>query len=988
MADPAHAPALQVRLFGPLDIYVHGVPLAPLRSRKGRWLLALLILRPSREVEREWLAGTLWPDSDDTAALATLRRTLTDLRQALGDQAGVLRSPTPRTLLLDLSGVQTDLGDFDAAIAEADEESLARAVGLYRGPLLEGCFEDWIVPEREARAHIYLQALETLAEKARERRQYSQAIHYLQRLVQTDPLQESAQRSLMYALAESGSLTSAIQAYQDFRRILRRDLNADPDPETTALFQQLRAEARTPKAAPTPPIRPEARLAPAEPADASPSLRPPSLPLPLTPFVGREREIEELVVRLETTPLLSLTGTGGVGKTRLSLRIAEEAHTAFPGGVWFVDLSALTDPGLVAGHVAATLKVREQSDRPLIQALSSALSAVPTLLILDNCEHLLDACARLTKELLESCPRLRILVTSRQSLGIPGETVWRVPSLSLPEVPHTPLAVGGVTVPLVQYEAIQLFVSRAIAVMPTFALNAQTAGATVEICRRLDGIPLALELAAARMNVLSVTQIADRLEDRFRLLTTGSRIGPRRQQTLQAALDWSYDLLTEPERCLLRRLSIFVGGWTLAAAEAICPDRPKEEDSESRSEPHIPSDPSIATDDVLDLMGQLVDRSLVTVEGGVEGVLRYRLMDSIRQYAQERLRETGEEQSLLRRHNDYYLLWTEGIHAKLIGAEQGVTVKLLEAEHDNLRAVLSAGDPATCMRLAGALWRFWWIRGYYTEGRAWLRAALAHADAVSPSYRAQAVGGAAALAGEQGDLTAAQAYAEEFLAIRRQIGDPVGIARALNNLGLCFVHQARYEEARPLLEESLALKRAGNDLRGIAQSLGNLGLIAFAQREMERACMLYTEAMAICRSLNDRQSVNWVACSLGDVALQQNDLKTARSYFEESLRISQELQETRTMGVALDRIGIVACREGNHPAGLRLMSAAESHLIPLGSPGVPSEKDLHPAVLAEARVRLGAHACDAAWNAGKTLSIDQAIALALNASSPDSNLSQ
>lgn len=952
-------------MLGPLDVRIQGEPLPPLRSRKGRWLLALLLLRANREVAREWLAGTLWPDSDESTARATLRRTLTDLRQALGEQAHRLQSPNAQTLRFDLTGVETDLLPFDTALASGQEARLAEAVALYRGPLLEGCTEEWIGPEREQRTQAYLQMLEKLAEQALLRREHSKAISYLQLLIKTDPLQESAQRSLMRALAESGSVNGAIQSYQEFRRALRRELNADPDPETTRLFQQLRAE--TPEKPPAPPV-------PAIPIADPPPVRPvPALPVPLTPFVGRERELRELSERLETTRLLSLVGTGGLGKTRLALRLAEETQERFPDGIWFADLSALSDPALVVSHVATVVQVREQGDRPLLETLCAALASRAALLILDNCEHLLDASAHLAAALLRSCAGLRILATTRQALNIGGEVAWRIPALSLPgsDAPAPP----DLPEHLMRYEAIRLFVQRAVAAMPPFALNAASAAATVQICRHLDGIPLALELAAARLNVLSVLQIARRLDDRFRLLTTGSRSAPRRQQTLRAAIDWSYDLLNAPERLLLRRLAIFVGGWTLEAAEAVCADPPNPAPG---SEVRAGADGVLDTLDVLDLLAQLVERSLVVVEGGAEGAVRYRLMESIREYALEMLRASGEETLLQDRHRAFYLTFANAADAQLSGAQQATGLQLLETEHDNLRAALSGGEAAMRVKLAGALWRFWWMRGYYTEGRAWLRAALATEGEVPDEFRGRALGGAAALASEQGDPVAAVGYAEQFLAIRRQLGDPVGIARALNNLALTLFFQARYAEARPLLEESLALKRASNDLRGIAQSLGNLGLIANATGDLERAEKLHTECLEISRNGEDYQSVGWALSNLGDVALRAGDLDTALQRYREGLRIAQPLQDIRTVGAFLDRIGIIACRRALTRTGVMLMRASEILFERLGVQRSAENLEERNAVLNEARRSLGDAAIEAACSEGQALTTDQAVALALD----------
>jgi len=381
--------------------------------------------------------------------------------------------------------------------------------------------------------------------------------------------------------------------------------------------------------------------------------------------------------------------------------------------------------------------------------------------------------------------------------------------------------------------------------------------------------------------------------------------------------------------------------------------------------------------DILDLLGQLVDRSLVTVEGGEEGATRYRLMETIRQYALERLRETDEEEALQSRHRHFYLLWAESRVQLQMGMEQAEGLKQVDAEHDNLRAALSGGNADSRVRLAGALWRFWWIRGYYTEGRAWLRAALATEGEVDSEIRAKALGGAAALAGDQQDYAAALTYSEEFLAIRRKTGNPIGIARALNNLGLCLLYEARYAEARPVLEESLELKREAKDVRGIAQSLGNLGMIAFKEGDLERADLLQTECLEISRQLGDTQSTSWALCNLGDIALKRNSLETALSHFREALHLSHELQERRGTGVALGRLGIIACRQGNTLPGVRLLGASESHLNMLGVQSGAAEGDEGAAMLAQARQRLGDLAVDTARSAGQTLSTDQAVALAL-----------
>jgi non-specific serine/threonine protein kinase len=397
---------------------------------------------------------------------------------------------------------------------------------------------------------------------------------------------------------------------------------------------------------------------------------PTNLPISLTSFIGREREIAEVTRLLAGPPsesrLLTLTGAGGCGKTRLALRVAGEALGDFPDGVWLVELAALADPALVAGAVAMAVGVREVPGRALTESLVDHLRDRTLLLILDNCEHLVAAAAGLADVLLRSCPRLRVLATSREPLGSAGETIWRVPSLTLP-----PLSAADAPLlePLTRYEAVRLFVERARAAVPAFAPSAENAPALVEICRRLDGIPLAIELAAARVRVFSAAQIAARLDDRFRLLTAGPRTALPRQQTLRATVDWSYDLLAEPERALLRRLSVFAGGWTFEAAEAVA------------------AGDGIQTHAVLDLMAQLVDKSLVIAEEQ-RGAVRYRLLETIRAYARDRLLEAGEAERTRDRHLAYFLGLAEEAEPRLRGAEERVTLDRLEAEHANLQAAL------------------------------------------------------------------------------------------------------------------------------------------------------------------------------------------------------------------------------------------------------------------------------------------------------------
>jgi predicted ATPase len=451
------------------------------------------------------------------------------------------------------------------------------------------------------------------------------------------------------------------------------------------------------------------RLRTVEPAEAEPALRtseraPHNLPSELSSFVGREKELSEVKRLLADTRLLTLTGSGGCGKTRLALAAATDLLEEFEEGVWMVELAPLADPALVPQAVASTLGVREQPGRSPTETLSDYLSSKQVLLVLDNCEHLIEACAVLAEALLHSCPELRILATSREALGITGEVAWLVPSLSLPDLRHLPEIES-----LPRYESARLFVERTTAVKPTFALTERNATAVAQVCYRLDGIPLAIELAAARAKVLSVEQISERLDDCFRLLAAGSRTAMPRHRTLHATMDWSHDLLPDEEQTLFRRLSVFAGGFTLEAAESVCAGK------------------DLQRDEVLELLSHLVDKSLV-VAWERDGEVRYRLLEMVRQYGREKLDESGEEAEVRRRHAAFFLGLAERVEPELQGPGQVERLDELERENGNLRVVmswaLSKGEAGIAGRLGWVLWRYWFLHGHQGEGRRWMEVLL------------------------------------------------------------------------------------------------------------------------------------------------------------------------------------------------------------------------------------------------------------------------
>ena len=728
---------------------------------------------------------------------------------------------------------------------------------------------------------------------------------------------------------------------------------------------------------------------------------PNNLPQQPTNFIGRDKELAELKRLLASARLLTLTGAGGCGKTRLGLQLAADSLERFPDGAWLVELAPLSDPGLVPRTAATVLGLEEQPGQAITETLVEYLRDKRLLIVIDNCEHLLHACAVLSDLLVRRCPQLTILASSREALGIAGEQTYRVPSLSLPDPKenHTPASV-------VPFEALQLFVDRCLSVRPDFRVTPENAATLASICHRLDGIPLAIELAAARVRSVSVEEINRRLDHRFRLLTGGSRTALPRQQTLRSLIDWSYDLLQEPEKVLLQRLSVFAGGWTLDAAEQVCVGE-QVEDGE-----------------VLDLLSSLIDKSLVAVEQS-DGRVRYRLLETVRQYARERLLESGGAETMRERHRDYFLRLAEAADDQLLGAEQAGWLQRLEDEHDNLRSALewSRGEARAQedLRLCRAMHRFWFTRGYIAEGRLWCARILAKGAPDVPTLEyARAVNAAGSLAWHQTDFPAARTLLEESLALSRALDDRSGLARTLNNLGSLAIEQGDYPSAQALYEESLALWREIGDRRGAAGLLGNLALVAMERGDLPAARTLAQEALSLSREVGDQGRVADALSILGNLACDQGDLANAWTLNQESLAIGRELGDRDCIATALtslaavallrgelddarslygeglgirrelgDRLGIaralegaaaLAAARGDSLAATRTWGTAERVRQEIGSPMSPNERSRNDRYAAMARASAADEAAfDRAWQHGRETPLDDAIAQAFGA---------
>jgi len=656
-----------------------------------------------------------------------------------------------------------------------------------------------------------------------------------------------------------------------------------------------------------------------------------NLPSRLTSFVGREREIGEVEALLGSHRLVTLVGAPGVGKTRLGLQIAANLLDRFPDGVWLVELAPLSDPELVPHAVADVLGVQEQPGLTLTATLAGYLRTRRLLLVVDNCEHLIAAVAALAETLLQAHSALRILATSREPLAIEGELAHRVPTL--PDA-----------------EAVRLFVERARVASPSFALTDRTTPIVGQICARLDGIPLALELAAARVRALSVEQIADRLDDRFRLLIGGSRTALPRLQTLRGAVDWSYDLLSGPEQRLLRRLSVFAGGFTLDAAETA-----ENWILGSGQEPATSSSPRTQTLEPNTLIG-LVDKSLVQIDDGTEdGERRYRLLETFREYGQEKLIEHGELDDARHRHRDYVLAFAEEVAPALNERSERTILTRMELEHDNLRVALAwcleepgtgRGGPAVGeddrrptgaalgVRLAAAIWRFWWLRGHLGEGRRWLARALAvPASDTSPSglaARATAFLGLSQLSAHQGDYRAAVAHMTENLAFCRATGNDRGVVWALHRLGFYLAHLGETDRPLQLCEESVALGRRVGDPVALAPALLSAGMVARMSGRPEQSVILSDEAIDLHRELGNLTNMAYAISSKSHAVADLGDLAKGQALAEEGLRISQQVGDKRGIAMAFKDLGRLALFAGDADGAIEPLHAALALLQPLG----------------------------------------------------------
>ena len=915
-------------LLGPLSVRIDTE--IPLGGEKRRAVLAVLLLEANKVVSRDRLIDALWGDDPPETARNTLQVYVSQLRKLLPDGALETASPGYRLnaepdaidlhqfLRLSEDG-RTALGTGDAATAA---QTLRTALDLWRGPpLADLAWEPFAQAESARLEELRLLALEDRIDADLALGRHGQLIAELERLVAEQPLRERLRGQLMLALYRSGRQADALAVYQRARRTLVDELGIEPGQSLRELERKILAHDPSLDA-------PRAVAAPTR-----------RIPKPPTPLLGRERELAALgdLVRDGDTRLVTLTGIGGIGKTRLSLELVRRLGPEFHGGSAVATLARLRDPALVARAILEALEIPETSQEPE-DALALALADAELLLLIDNFEQVLPAATTVAR-LLEAAPGLKVVVTSRAPLHIAGEREFPVPPLS-------------------EDEAAELFIARAQDANPQFVLSEQNAAAVAELCARLDGLPLAIELAAARTKILPPATLLARLENRLELLTGGRRDAPLHQQTLRMTLDWSYDLLEPAVQRLFAQLGVFAGGCTLAAAEDVC-----------------------AAD--LEGLASLVDESLLRQRETSAGEARFSMLELVREYALERLGASGDEEQARRRHLDHFVAFAEEAEPQLVGKDQAAWLARVEDEHDNIRAALAhalaLGDASAALRLVRGVRRFWHVHGYLTEGRQALESALAIAPDEPSELRANSLNMIGILAGEQGDFPAARANFTAALDDARAVGATRAISSALVNLGNMAFYEGELDAARLLYMESIEYFASIGDARGEALARENVGLMALTAGDTPAAVTWLGGALELARQVDDDRETAAAARSLAAAMIELGDADSAASLVAESLGIARELAEPQGIAVCLETFAGIAAAGGELERAATLFGASDGVRASIGAQRQPDQQILYDRWLARTLAGLDTKTYSTRYEDGRTLSVDDACAFAVGA---------
>lgn len=874
---------LIIYTLGDLQILRDGKPVRSLRSRKAQAMIVYLACT-SKSHPREVLADLFWGESSQVRAMSNLRDVIHVLRTHLEPFLEITRYSVALNLE---SEVWIDVAELDAALSPIRErgdtitaetaKKIEMALRLYQKDFLEGFylrnapgFQEWQVVERERLRLAALDGCISLVQHQLDEGNYRKGIHYARLALDLEPLMEVGHQQLMRLLALSGRSSEALVQFETCHQVLEEELGVEPSEETKDLYASLLKGEKLPG---TPARRSKHNL-----------------PLPLSKLIGRDEELAQIARKLGEPDgrLLTLIGVGGIGKTRLGLHASAAAVDQYPDGVWLVELAAFNEEELLPDEIAAIFGVSAQEARSGIgvtDILIDFLKNKTLLLVLDNCEHLIEACAIFADSLLTGCPNVKILATSREALGIYQENIFSVSPLSLPPE-KSPLE------ELAHYPAIQLFLERATNAQPGFHFSEDNSVVLTDICWQLEGIPLAIELAAARVRVISLDQIARRLQDRFQLLTGGPRTALPRHQTLQATMDWSYGLLPQLERALLRQLSVFSGGWTLRAAEEVAgnKDIPKQE--------------------VLDLICNLVDKSLVLVEDRGTKV-RYRMLETVRQYGLCMLSEEGELEEARQRHADHFVLLAEKADEGLRDARQVEAIEVLDSEHDNLRGALrwatNSSKKNLALRLVGALGWYWFMRGHWKESWRWFHQADNLESSCDPSIRAKAIYRAGGLQIIRGNLIGTVDLVEEAIDICREFGDEEGLAWSLSLMGQSKTWADKdLDQAMPYLSESVERFKGIDNDWGVAFTLPSIGQVLEFEKEYEQSVSVHEEGISIYERLGDKWNQSYSLYLFGSSALRFGDIHLAEWAYEQSLVKSSSVNDKVMHAHALKGLGQLA----------------------------------------------------------------------------------
>jgi len=940
---------LEVRLLGKFEVKSDGKPVA-ITSRPAQSLFAYLILSAGTVHRREKLAGLLWPDSLEETARGNLRHALWQIRKSL--------PPLTKHLLADdLSIAFNASSDYwlDAAKVEklsdrvtADE--LTAVLSEYQGELLPGFYDEWVVLEREHLYSIFENQMTNLMSLLQEEKRWPDILDWGERWIKLGQKPEPAYRALMNAHAAKGDMSKVAATYERCVKSLK-EFGVEPSEQTRALYERLKAGKEVFETGPTVPVK-EKREGPPK----------TNLPVPLTSFIGREQELKDITKSLSESRLLTLIGSGGVGKTRLAIQTAHDLIRKFKDGVSWVELVGLQDGSLIPQEIAQALSVREVSNQPILETLKTHLKSKELLLVLDNCEHLIEACAQTVESLLASCPKLKILATSRERFDLFNETTWNVPSLPLPEMR------GSISLKQLKgFASIELFVERARNVNSGFVLTEQNASSVNQICNRLDGIPLAIELASARIKVLSVDEIASRLNDRFWLLTSGSRTALPRQQTLRATIDWSHELLTKPERILFRRLAVFVGGFTLEAAEAVC------------------SQEELKRNEILDLLSRLVDKSLVIVDAVAIVETHYRLLETIREYALEKLIESGEAATIRNQHLEFFVKLAEEAVPNVFGVESVRYYEQIDQELDNIRSAMEwsieTHQALIAFRLVAALFYFWYNRSLLGEWYGRFKGVLSLPEGLErTAERAKAINAISFF--YWAGMTAVNPHQEleEALSIGRELENDHIIAQSLSNLGRNEATAGNFPKARSLLKESLNFwRRLGHEhkMDMVVTSIF-LGDAAFHQGDLKEAQALYEECVTALREIRDQNFLAYTIRRLGQVVCRQGEFAKASLMYGESLSLNHGLKDERGVIACLSAFAGIAVVRGKFELAAYLFGAVESFLRALGIRLLQTDEMEYDRNVANLRAQLDEATLEKAWAEGHAMTLEQAVEYALN----------